>query len=97
MSILHKLISLFPNKEKVDKPTVCCAGCKHLFYWCDGSVGCDIEQEYECIPKGFLYRESKKSCINCKNYAVRFNWCSKLENYYKDYSKAENCKFFDSY
>ena len=97
MSILHKLISLFSNKEKVEKPTVCCAGCKHLFYWCDGSVGCDIEQEYECIPKGFLYRESKKSCINCKNYAVRFNWCSKLENYYKDYSKAENCKFFDSY
>ena len=97
MSVLHKLISLFPSKEKVEKPTVCCAGCKHLFYWCDGSVGCDIEQEYKCIPKGFLYRESKKSCINCKNYAMRFNWCSKLENYYKDYSKAENCKFFDSY
>lgn len=56
MSILNKLISMFSNKEK-DEPIVCCAGCKHLFYWCDGSAGCDIEREYDCIPKGFILRE----------------------------------------
>lgn len=97
MKILNKIISLFSNKKKSVTNTVCCAGCKHLFYWNDGSVGCDIEREHECIPNGFSCRESKKSCLNCKNYAMRFNWCSKLGNYYKDYSKAENCKFFDSY
>lgn len=56
MSILNKLISMIFSKEK-DEPTVCCAGCKHLFYWCDGSAGCDIEREYDCIPKGFILRE----------------------------------------
>ena len=54
---IHKLISLFSNKKKVVTDTVCCARCKHLFYWCDGSVGCDIEKEYICIPNGFIYRE----------------------------------------
>ena len=60
MGILHKLykqISSFANKKKDNADTVCCAGCKHLFYWCDGSVGCDIEWEYKCIPNGFVYRE----------------------------------------
>lgn len=56
MSILNKLISMIFSKEK-DEPTVCCAGCKHLFYWCDGSVGCDIEREHDCIPEGFILRE----------------------------------------
>lgn len=59
MSILHKLISLFSSKEKTEKRTVCCAGCKHLFYWCDGSVGCDIERENDCIPEGFILREER--------------------------------------
>lgn len=58
MKIIQKLISLFSNKKKVTDDTVCCAGCKHLFYWCDGSVGCDIEREYKCIPNGFIYREA---------------------------------------
>lgn len=57
MSFIYKILSLFSNKEKVDKPTVCCAGCKHLFYWCDGSVGCDLEKEDICIPNGFYLRE----------------------------------------
>ena len=56
MSILNKLISMIFSKEK-DEPSVCCVGCKHLFYWCDGSAGCDIEREYDCIPKGFILRE----------------------------------------
>ena len=55
MGILYKIISMFSNKGT--NPGVCCAGCKHLFYWNDGSVGCDIEQEHECIPKSFVYRE----------------------------------------
>ena len=56
MGFLDKLISIFSSKEK-DEPTVCCAGCKHLFYWCDGSVGCDIEREHICIPEGYILRE----------------------------------------
>ena len=55
MGILYKIISMFSNKGT--NPGICCAGCKHLFYWNDGSVGCDIEQEHECIPKSFVYRE----------------------------------------
>ena len=57
MSFIYKILSLFSNKEKVNKPTVCCAGCKHLFYWCDGSAGCDLEKEDICIPNGFYLRE----------------------------------------
>ena len=57
MNILNKLISLFSNKKKAVTDTVCCSGCKHLFYWNDGSVGCDIEKEYICIPNGFIFRE----------------------------------------
>ena len=60
MGILHKLYKqVFPsaNKKKVVTDTVCCAGCKHLFYWCDGSVGCYIEREHDCIPEGFILRE----------------------------------------
>lgn len=60
MGILHKLykqVLLFANKKKVVTDIVCCAGCKHLFYWCDGSVGCDIERENKCIPNGFVYRQ----------------------------------------
>ena len=63
MGILHKpykQVSLFANKKKDNVDTVCCTGCKHLFYWCDGSVGCDIEKEYICIPNGFIYREQKE-------------------------------------
>ena len=63
MGILHKLykqVSSFANKKKDNADTVCCAGCKHLFYWCDGSVGCDIELEHECIPNGFIFREESK-------------------------------------
>ena len=59
MGFFDKLISLFSSKEKVNKSTACCVGCKHLFYWCDGSAGCDIEKEYSCIPNGFIYREGK--------------------------------------
>ena len=54
---LYKQVSSFANKKKVVTDTVCCAGCEHLFYWNDGSVGCDIEREYKCIPNGFVYRE----------------------------------------
>lgn len=61
MKILNKIISLFPNKKKVVTDTVCCSGCKHLFYWCDGSVGCDIEKEYICIPNGFILRKQKET------------------------------------
>ncbi len=60
MNIIYKIIALFSNKKKVVTNTVCCAGCKHLFYWCDGSVGCDIEKEYICIPNGFTFREQKE-------------------------------------
>lgn len=60
MNILNKIISLFSNKKKSVTDTVCCSGCKHLFYWNDGSVGCDIEQEYECIPNGFTLREQRR-------------------------------------
>ena len=45
MGFFDKLISLFSSKEKVNKPTPCCVGCKHLFYWNDGSAGCDLEKE----------------------------------------------------
>lgn len=57
VKMLKKLISLFSNKEKVVTDTVCCLGCKHLFYWCDGSAGCDVEKEDICIPNGFYLRE----------------------------------------
>ena len=57
VSMFKKLISLFSNKKKIVTDTVCCAGCKHLFYWCDGSVGCYIEREHDCIPEGFILRE----------------------------------------
>lgn len=63
MGILHKLYKqVFPsaNKKKVVTDTVCCAGCKHLFYWCDGSVGCYIEREHDCIPEGFILREERE-------------------------------------
>lgn len=60
MKIINKLISLFSNKKKVDTDTVCCDGCKHLFYWCDGSVGCDIELEHKCMPNGFTFKEQKE-------------------------------------
>ena len=56
MSFIYKILSLFTSKEK-GEPTVCCAGCKHLFYWCDGSAGCDVEKEDICIPNGFYLRE----------------------------------------
>ena len=61
MNILNKIISLFSNNKKAVTNTVCCSGCKHLFYWNDGSVGCDIEKEYICIPSGFVYREESKN------------------------------------
>ena len=96
MNILDKLISLFLKKKDV-ADTVCCSGCKHLFYWNDGSVGCDIEQEEACIPHSFCLREPKKSCLNCKNYSMRFSWCSKLDKYIELYSDAERCKLFDTY
>ncbi len=57
MSFIYKILSLFSNKEKVDEHTVCCSGCKHLFYWNDGSAGCDLEKEDICIPNGFYLRE----------------------------------------
>ena len=60
MSILNILISMFSSKER-NEPIVCCSGCKHLFYWNDGSVGCDIEKEYICIPNRFVYREESKN------------------------------------
>lgn len=59
MGFFDKLISLFSSKEKGNKPTACCVGCKHLFYWCDGSAGCDLEKEDICIPKGFYLREER--------------------------------------
>lgn len=60
MNILNKIISLFFNKKKSVTDTVCCAGCKHLFYWNDGSVGCDIELERKCIPNGFTLKKQKE-------------------------------------
>lgn len=57
MNILNKIISLFSNKKKAVTNTICCSGCKHLFYWCNGSVGCYIEREHDCIPEGFILRE----------------------------------------
>lgn len=59
MSFIRNILSLFASKEK-DEASVCCLGCKHLFYWCDGSAGCDTEKEYKCIPNGFIYREESK-------------------------------------
>ena len=56
MSFIRNILSLFSNKEK-DKSSVCCLGCRHLFYWNDGSAGCDIEKEDICIPNGFYLRE----------------------------------------
>jgi len=56
MSFIRKILSLFSSKEK-DEPSICCLGCRHLFYWNDGSVGCDIEREHDCIPEGFILRE----------------------------------------
>jgi len=61
MNILNKIISLFLNNKKAVTNIVCCSGCKHLFYWNDGSVGCDIEKEYICIPNGFIHREESKN------------------------------------
>lgn len=61
VNMLKKLISLFSNKKKVNTDTVCCLGCKHLFYWNNGSAGCDIEKEDICIPNGFYLREE---CYN---------------------------------
>lgn len=58
MKIIQKLISLFFNKKKDIADTVCCSGCKHLFYWNDGSAGCDTEKEDICIPNGFSLREA---------------------------------------
>ena len=57
VNMLKKLIPLFSNKKKVTDDTICCLGCKHLFYWCDGSAGCDVEKEDICIPNGFYLRE----------------------------------------
>ena len=56
MSFIRNILSLFSSKEK-DRSSVCCLGCKHLFYWCDGSAGCDLEKEDICIPNGFYLRE----------------------------------------
>lgn len=64
---IHKLISLFSNKEK-EEPTVCCSGCKHLFYWCDGSAGCDLEKEDICISNGFYLREERLNDWYSKQY-----------------------------
>lgn len=60
MKILNKIISLFSNKKKSVTDTVSCSGCKHLFYWCNGSVGCDIEREHNCIPEGYILREERE-------------------------------------
>lgn len=56
MSFIRKILSFVTSKEEDESP-VCCLGCKHLFYWNDGSAGCDIEKEDICIPMGFYLRE----------------------------------------
>ena len=42
-----------------NKPVKSCSGCNNLFYWCDGSAGCDLEKEDICIPNGFYLREER--------------------------------------
>lgn len=80
-----------------NKPVKTCCGCNNLFYWCDGSAGCEIEKEKECISNGFCLRNPERSCLNCKNYSMRFGWCSELNAYIEFYSDAETCKAFDAY
>lgn len=36
---------------------ICCLGCKHFFYWNDGSAGCDLDKQYICTHNNFILRE----------------------------------------
>ena len=80
-----------------NKPVKSCSGCNNLFYWCDGSAGCEIGKEKECIPNNFHLRDPERSCLNCRNYGMRFGWCSELDAYIEFYSDAERCKAFNPY
>ena len=57
MSFINKILSLFSSKN--EEPTLCCSKCKHLFFWNDGSAGCDIDKEYTCIPSGYVLWEEE--------------------------------------
>lgn len=59
MSFCGKILSMLFGDD--DKPTRCCYKCKHLFFWNDGSAGCDIEKEDFCIPNDFILWEGSNA------------------------------------
>lgn len=54
LSYLMYIIAKIPNDT--DRK-VCCLGCKHFFYWCDGSAGCDLDKQYICTHNNFILRD----------------------------------------
>lgn len=55
--MMFGLLSLFKRNKKTRRhieQKLCCLGCKHLFYWNDGSAGCDLDKQYTCTHNNFV-------------------------------------------
>ena len=48
------------NQIRIAKE-VSCSGCRHLFYYNDGSVGCDLNAERACFSSNRKYYEVKEN------------------------------------
>ena len=60
--MMFGLLSLFRRKKKTRRhieQKLCCLGCNHLFYWNDGSAGCDLDKQYVCSRNDFFLREGE--------------------------------------
>ena len=55
---MFNLFSIFKkNKGRHIEQKLCCLGCKYLFYWNDGSAGCDLDKQYTCTHNNFILRQ----------------------------------------
>jgi len=52
---------IFKKKNIPKEEPKTCSGCKHLFYYNDGSVGCDLNAERACFSSNRKYYEVKEN------------------------------------
>ena len=53
------LISIANKLPNDTERKICCLGCKHFFYWNNGSAGCDLDKQYVCTHNNFILREEE--------------------------------------
>ena len=58
LKALTIILGVCTNKLPNDtERKICCLGCKHFFYWNNGSAGCDLDKQYVCTHNNFILRE----------------------------------------